>query len=319
MTKQEIRPNGRGDSKMGRILEDISKWPIEKREEMICSIYQERMGRKLNLKEPKLFTEMLQWMKLYYCNPLVSKIVDKVEFKNYIEKKIGSGYTAELYKVWNTPNQVNLKELEYPCVVKSNCMADGRDLLIIEDINKIDIREKENEIKQKWFDKRLLLTNSFANWYYAVTPCVLIEEYIYEVGDGSAKEFKIYCFNGNPKCIAVPKYRFENGEKKELVTYSMYDTEWNYLKVKHGNWPTVDETQMPKQLKSMLDISETLSKDFPFVRVDFYHTETKLLISEMSFSVSAGFAKYEPVEFEEKMGEWMNIIQNVKEEYIKRF
>lgn len=301
---------------MSRILEDISSWPMKKREKMIIDLYEERMGRRIDLEKPRLFTEMLQWMKLYYHDPMMKKIVDKVSFKTYIKDQLGEGYTAKLYSVWNSPDEVNLSSVRTPCVIKSNCMADGRDLYIIKDINDLMNYEKENEIKEKWFDRRLLLTNSFANWYYGVIPRVLIEEYIKELGDGSAKEFKIYCFNGEPKCIGVPQYRFENGVKKELIKYSLYDSKWNYLYVQHGNWPTTDGIKKPKQIDCMIEISKKLSRQFPFVRVDFFHGDTFLYISEMSFSVTAGFAKFEPVEFEEKMGRWMDITKTAKKEFI---
>ncbi len=39
--------------------------------------YRVKTGHKLNLKDPKRFTEKLQWYKLYYHNPLMIQCVDK--------------------------------------------------------------------------------------------------------------------------------------------------------------------------------------------------------------------------------------------------
>ena len=55
-------------------------------------LYRIKMREKLNLKHPKTFNEKLQWLKLYDRNPKYIKMVDKVEVKKYIAKKIGKEY-----------------------------------------------------------------------------------------------------------------------------------------------------------------------------------------------------------------------------------
>ena len=46
-----------------------------------------KMGRKLNLSSPKRFSEKLQWYKVYYRNPIMSKCVDKYEVREYLKNK----------------------------------------------------------------------------------------------------------------------------------------------------------------------------------------------------------------------------------------
>ena len=79
---------------MNRIMEDISQWPLEKRETFLKKVFEEKMGKTLNLENPKSFSEMIQWIKLYYCNPQISRCVDKVLFKDFIKERLGEGYTA---------------------------------------------------------------------------------------------------------------------------------------------------------------------------------------------------------------------------------
>ena len=47
----------------------------------------------INLKKPKTLNEKLQWLKLntYYDNPIVTKCVDKLRVKEYLEER-GYGY-----------------------------------------------------------------------------------------------------------------------------------------------------------------------------------------------------------------------------------
>ena len=52
-------------------------------------LYRLKLGRKLDLKNPKRFTEKLQWLKLYDRKPNYPKLVDKAEVKDYVAGIIG--------------------------------------------------------------------------------------------------------------------------------------------------------------------------------------------------------------------------------------
>ena len=54
--------------------------------------YRLNMRKKLNLKNPKTYTEKLQWLKLYDRNPKYTSLVDKYEVRKYVENRIGGRY-----------------------------------------------------------------------------------------------------------------------------------------------------------------------------------------------------------------------------------
>ena len=70
-----------------------------------------------------------------------------------------------------------------------------------------------------------------------------------------------------------------------------YHPEFFYLK------PTEEEMQLDDAIKSkipqnidvMFDYAEKLAKPFPFVRVDFYHADNKVIFGELTFLSSGGF------------------------------
>ena len=79
-----------------RIYEDVFHPELQfvstkKREKLLKDFYKEKTGKDLDLKKPVLFTEKLQWMKLYFNQPEMKQCVDKYLFKKYIEDKIGGG------------------------------------------------------------------------------------------------------------------------------------------------------------------------------------------------------------------------------------
>src|SRR5690554_115987 len=62
--------------------------------------YRIKYGRKLNLKTPKRYTEKIQLYKYKYRNPLLPKLVDKAEVREYVIKK-GLGHILnEVYGIY---------------------------------------------------------------------------------------------------------------------------------------------------------------------------------------------------------------------------
>lgn len=299
---------------MNKILEDISKWPLEKREDFLKKAFEEKMGRPLDLENPKSFSEMQQWIKLYYHDPVMSRCVDKVLFKEFIREKLGEGYTAKIYTVWETPEEVNLRDIPEQCVVKSNCSSDGNNILIVSDKSRIDFDKLEKDIKENWFDRLKLHTNSFASYYYEVQPKVYVEEYFKESDD-----YDILCFHGEPKYLYVKTGHFINGINREVgYPMSFYTTDWKYMDAKYKGIPTRSDLERPDHLSEMLEISCKLSKGFPFVRVDFFENAGKISVAEFSFTAWAGLRPYEPESLDYEMGKWLDIVHTAKPEYVKR-
>jgi len=59
-------------------------------------LYLLRTGEKLNLDNPVLFNEKMQWIKLYDRNPIYTIMADKFEVRKYIEQTIGKEYLIPL-------------------------------------------------------------------------------------------------------------------------------------------------------------------------------------------------------------------------------
>ena len=299
---------------MNTIMEDISKWPLEKREEYIKKVFEERMGRPLDLENPKTFSEMLQWIKLYYCDPAMTRCVDKVIFKDYIKEKLGKDYTAKIYQIWESAEEVDFRNIPEPCAVKSNCCSDGVNILLVTDKSQIDLEKVEKEIKENWFNRLKLHTNSFANYYYGVKPKVYVEEFLKESDD-----YDVLCFHGEPKFIYAKTEHFTNGINREVgYPMSFYTTDWEYIDANYKDIPTRNDIKKPAHLNEMLEISRKRSKDFPFVRVDFFENDGKLYVAELSFTAWAGLRPYEPDSLDYEMGKWLDIVHTAKAEYVNK-
>ena len=62
------------------------------------------------------------------------------------------------------------------------------------------------------------------------------------------------------------------------------------------------EIRFPDSLDEMIEASKRLSSDFPFVRVDFFEIDGRVIFSEMTFTPGGGFMTIDPPEYLEKWG-----------------
>lgn len=286
-------------------MEDVSLWTKERTIKKLEELYKERIGLELDIDNPVRFTEKIQWMKLYYTSKEIVQCIDKVSFKKYIADKLGDGYTAKLLEVWNEPDEVCLDGLQSKCVIKSNCSAEGRNVRIITDWSIVDREELLTEIRQNWFDRLKLCTNSFFSAYHHVKPAVFVEELI--PGGEETYEYKVFCFNGTPKCLYVPRYKFVNGRESDDFTVSFYTSNWEFMNLRFGKYDYLDNIEKPEKLEQMLKIASDLARDFMFVRVDFLDTKTGLYITELTFCPSGGLIPFTPIQNDYLLGSWLTL------------
>src|SRR5690606_30960710 len=61
-----------------------------------------RVGYKLDLKNPQTYNQKLQWLKIMYRKPELSRFVDKYEAKMFVSDVIGEQYVMKNYGLWNS-------------------------------------------------------------------------------------------------------------------------------------------------------------------------------------------------------------------------
>lgn len=256
------------------------------------------INKELNLKKPKTFNEKLQWLKLYDRKPEYKDLVDKYEVRKYIEKAIGEEYLIPMLGIYDRYEDINFAKLPNQFVLK--CTHDSGGLVICKDKNKLD-----DEAAKKKINNSLKRNYYYVHreWPYKnVKPRIICEKYMVDESGVELKDYKIFCFGGEPKIIQVDYGRFTKHKR------NLYDTEWSYIhaSIQYPTDPNV-KIKKPKRLDAMLQLAKVLSKDYPHVRVDFYSINEKIYFGELTFYHEAGFGKIEPEEFEIMMGSWIEL------------
>lgn len=251
----------------------------------------------LNLKKPKLFNEKLQWIKLYDKNPLMPKCVDKYTVRKYVED-IGCGEILnELYWEGFDPKDIPYNKLPDKFVIK---VTHGSTFNIIcTDKLKLNIDEINKKLSM-WLKEKFL--PCYGEWYYGIEkPRIIVEKYI-ESKDG-LKDYKVFCFNGEPKFIGVYSDRDSGFTKQEL-----YDINWREINGKTGDFLDQDKkTDKPEKLEDLIKYSRKLSSNFNHVRVDFFIENNVIYFGELTFASGSGFDKFSSKQLELEFGDCLKL------------
>lgn len=120
-------------------------------------------------------------------------------------------------------------------------------------------------------------------------------------------DYKVHCFNGEPKFVLLCQDRYAEGG----LTEDFYTTDWQLMPVRRPNHPNSNTlVAKPDELGSILELSKTLSKDIPFVRVDFYIIDHRVYFGEMTFSPAGGMTPFVPDSYDTLFGNWINFHVN---------
>ena len=265
---------------------------------MVKLQYRIKMGKKLNLKNTKRFTEKIQWYKLYYRNPIMHQCVDKYEVRKYVESKGLSNILNELYGIYNTTEEIKFDILPNKFIIKTTSGGGGQNVIICNNKSDFNIKEVTKQLN-KWikFNSKKSPGREWA--YEGISNRIIIEKLLEGNDDNLSgiNDYKFFCYNGKVKYIVF------DGDRYIIHKRNFYDNNWNYIDIQSDCEKLGDIIKKPKKLDEMIKISEKLSEEFPFVRVDLYCVNNKIYFGEMTFYPWTGYVKYIPDNFDFKLGE----------------
>lgn len=267
--------------------------------------FKKTFGFELDLKKPKTLNAKMQWLKLYYRSDLHTKCADKYAVRDFIKTQVGEEYLTEL--LFHTTDAKDLIKDNLPIdksfIIKTNHDSSGG--VIVRDINRVDFD------KQQMRFLRLLKENHY--WgtkeyqYKNIKPRIIVEKLIEDKEGKVPNDYKIHCFNGKAKIVYVSVDR--EGENKRNI----YDVNWNPL---YFTWAPAskdirnlrgEEISKPKNYEKMIEIAEKLAAHFIYVRIDLFNSDGNIYVGEITFHHGSGFDLIEPIEWDYKMGEMLNL------------
>lgn len=241
-----------------------------------------KMGKELDLEDPKTFNEKLQWLKLYDRKDIYTVMADKYLVRDYIEKELGKEYLIPLLGVWESADDIDFDALPNEFVLKCNHNS-GLGLCICRDKSKLD-EGKVRKGLEKGLAQDYYLTGR--EWPYKNVPRKIIcEQFMQDESEGLI-DYKFFCFDGYVDSVMVCTDRHLNDTK-----FYFFDKNWELkrLNIRGKNAPEGFTLRKPVCMDRMFEIAEQLSKGIPFVRVDLYECAGKIYFGEMTFFPDSGF------------------------------
>ena len=260
--------------------------------------YKKTFGRELNLSNPIRYSEKLNLLKLlhYPNNPQVLLAGDKLGLHTFLSKKGLEGLASPILYSYKSADEIDWDILPNKFVIKkSNACNLNAVVTDKESTDKANLLRKLNS----WM-KYPYGFHSGELHYENMDSRIIVESFIEDLGE----EWNIYCFNGQPKFISVQKQIKKYGKgltygksdffvirtKLDGTIFSFSDDK----KAERINKKLGEKIDLPARFDEMLKYAKIVSEEFPLVRVDFYEHGDRLVLSEMTFTPSNGFAKFPP-------------------------
>ena len=259
------------------------------------------MGKLLHLRNPRTYNEKIQWLKLYGRTPETPSLCDKYDVKQIVSKKIGDKYVIPLIGVWNSPDEIDFDSLPNQFVLKCT-QNSGKGMYVCKDKSQMDksavLEGLREGIKQDYF----LPSRDFC--YKGIPHRIIAEEYLEDFSTGELRDYKFFCFDGEPKILFIASGR-SRGEHE--VTFDFYDMEFNHLPFTNGHPNSKVPIEKPSGFEEMKELAAFLSKGIPHVRMDFYEANGQVYFGEYTFSHWGGYVPFNPEEWDYKLGAWINL------------
>lgn len=266
-----------------------------------------QMGYWIDWKNPKTFSEKIQWLKIYNRKPEYTTMVDKYAVKQYVADRIGEKYIIPTLGVWDRFEDIDFSTLPQQFVLKTTHGGGGGGVVICQDKSTFDKAKAKNIIEKSMNGD---IYKSLREWPYKNVPKRIIAEKFMAPEKNPAPadlpDYKFFCFNGEPTYCQVIRDR----HSKETIDF--YDMDWRHQEfvglnpvARNGLTPVA----RPVHLEKMADICRKLAKGIPFVRVDLYIIDDGEYFGELTFYPASGIGVFTPEEWDGKLGD-LTILPN---------
>ncbi|HAT4162529.1 TPA: glycosyl transferase [Clostridium perfringens] len=256
------------------------------------------LGKKLNLDSPQTFNEKIQWLKLYYFpkSNSVVKCADKYAVRDYIKNKGYENTLTPLIGSWNNTSEIDWGILPKKFVFKCNhgCAYN----IVVTNKEKVD---KSAIIKQlnTWMKEDFGAFNIELHYSKIKPRKIICEEFLGE----NITDYKFFCFNGEPKYIYVSNDLIHDRQAQIGFFY----LDGSKMPLTRDDYTDIPEVKLPRFYNEMLEMSKALSKDFPFVRVDFFIANNRYYFAELTFTPGAGMMPFNPEKYDLEWGKMIDL------------
>ncbi len=259
--------------------------------------YRKCTGKELDLNNPRTFNEKIQWIKLNYRDPLMSRLSDKYLVRDYIKNEIGEEYLIPLLGAYDSFDEIDFDTLPDSFIMKANHGSKWN--IIVRDKSKFDMKDARRKFN-KWLKRDFSFYFGYQLHYGSIKPKIVIEELLKDERH-DLYDYKILVLNGKARYIWV------DSDRETCHHRNIFDLEWNPAPFTWEFPKKETEPERPVNLEKMKELAEHLAGGFKEVRVDFYEVQGKVYFGELTFTHGSGQEKFDPPEWDRKLGDMFEL------------
>lgn len=250
-----------------------------------------KLGYWPRIRDPRTFNEKVIHRKLYTDNDLFSVIEDKWRVREYVSERVGNDILPTVYHVTTDPDTIPFDSLPEEYVIKPTHLSGP---VVLVDAGEDLDRDAVTARCREWLDRTHEMEGEY--WYSAIEPQVLVEERLRDDEHGVPPDFKFFVFHGRVEYIQVDFGRFSEHTRR------FYDREWTPQEFML-EYPLGPDIERPAKLDEMIDVAETLGREFEFIRIDLYNVnDEEIVFGEMTVAPASGGKPFTPRECDFELG-----------------
>ena len=249
-------------------------------------LFKRKYGHELNLDDPESFDEKMWFLKLSNRDPLLTQCSDKHAVREYIVARGYGNILKTEFACFKNADEIDFDCLPSPCYLKCN-HASGMNLVYAKERNLHveHIRWKFNYLlkQQPYYLSR--------EWNYKnIPPRIVCEEVLSSNnGHGIFPELQFFCFHGEALFLIYNLgLADEKGYHSDPTRWALWP-DWSLVEEAKAMNHNVHTPGQPENYVDMLRCAEDLSKPFPFVRVDLFSIDGRMVFNELTFYSGGGF------------------------------
>jgi len=259
------------------------------------SYYYDR-GAFPNLKNPQNISERILSAICKKDFIRLADYADKVKVYEYVTSKGLGHILLKHYAVWENTDDIDITNLPDKFVLKPNNGSGGH--VFCRDKSSFDLPKAKKHLKE---NLKRAKDYFFEPHYLKIEPKVFAEELL-DVGAGQIiTDYKFYCIKGRVIGLLIAGQN-SAGERKFVTV----DLNWQRLPYTKEEFELRPTPPKPEHFNEMVEYSRILSKDFEFVRIDFYEHNGKVYFGELTFSPAGGLFYYYTTEALKALGNEYN-------------
>ena len=259
-------------------------------------------GHILHWKNPKRYTEKLQWLRLkgYPYDPLVIQCAGRRGMREYASSLGLNSYLIPIYGFYQNYEEIPFDNLPSSYVLKCSHASGFNQIVQTEEEKEKAIREGHHIFKEYLNIDYGFLT--MEPHYSPIKREIIAEKYLGKK-DFLPPEYKIHVFNGKARNLYLV-----TGRGKD-IRYDQLYIDWTpFTESQFNGWQASNHLpEKPQEFEEMVKIAEALAKPFPFVRVDFFLVDHKIYLNEMTFTPAKGTLKFDDDSADFIQSKWLNL------------